>query len=448
MTCDGLTAVLARAQRAARAPSLSAAVTRPGGPVRTAAVGHLDGRTDGPLATAGTAYRIGSITKSLTAVTVLQRVAAGQVSLTDPVRAHLPELADGAVGDVRVADLLTHTGGLYAEPAGPWWERAPGSSWDHLWPTIGRSDSLGARFHYSNTGFAVLGELVARRTGRSWWDSVRADVLDPLGMTETTYSPGDGAAPGLAVHPHADLTHIEPTHDSVALAPAGQLWSTAADLVRFGQFLAQGDEQVLAEQWRTRMHVPGPVDDVPGARWTRAYGLGLDIVNDGGVRWIGHGGSMPGFVAALRVRMPDGLAVAVLANSTAGFGDLTDDLAAAYDATEPAATSPWSSDPAQGRDLDLTGDWHWGPRPHRLTLGADGELQLSPLGAPGRGSRFVPVAPDQWVGLDGYFAGELLRVHARSTPSPYLDLGTFRFTRTPYDPAADLPGGADPAGWR
>jgi hypothetical protein len=73
------------------------------------------------------------------------------------------------------------------------------------------------------------------------------------------------------------------------------------------------------------------------------------------------------------------------------------------------------------------------------------------LGEPGqaRGSRFQRVGPDEWLGLDGYHTGEPLRVVRSADGSPsHLDLASFRFTRTPYDPTADVPGGVDDGGWR
>ena len=73
------------------------------------------------------------------------------------------------------------------------------------------------------------------------------------------------------------------------------------------------------------------------------------------------------------------------------------------------------------------------------------------LGDPGqgRGARFEAAGPDAWVGLDGYYTGEPLRVVRRGDGSvSHLDLASFRFTRTPYDPTADVPGGVDEQGWR
>jgi hypothetical protein len=72
-----------------------------------------------------------------------------------------------------------------------------------------------------------------------------------------------------------------------------------------------------------------------------------------------------------------------------------------------------------------------------------GLLHLGPLpGRAGRASRFARRADGTWRGLDGYYAGEVLRIAA-----DHLDVGTFVFTRTPYDPDAPVPGGVDERGW-
>ncbi|MEO8850822.1 MAG: serine hydrolase, partial [Allobranchiibius sp.] len=102
--------------------------------------------------------------------------------------------------------------------------------------------------------------------------------------------------------------------------------------------------------------------------------------------------------------------------------------------------APHSSTPP-----DLLGRWFWGPRPYTLTSHNGGDLELTPEGN-GRGSRFTPSGRDHWVGHDEYFTGETLQI-CRRPDTTYLDLGTFRLTRAPYDPGSDIPGGVDPAGW-
>ena len=92
--------------------------------------------------------------------------------------------------------------------------------------------------------------------------------------------------------------------------------------------------------------------------------------------------------------------------------------------------------------LDLLGTWFWGPVPHLLRAQAGGLLHLGPLpGRSGRASRFAARADGTFVGLDGYYAGETLRI-----APDHLELATFVFTRTPYDPEAPVPGGVDEAG--
>ncbi len=440
-TQERFDAELASAVTASRCPSVVAAVSRNGAQLCSSAAGSVTGRAGGRCPTPATAYRIGSITKTITAITVLQQVAAGHLNLDAPIGDVLPELATD-VRHISPRSLLMHGSGLLAEPSGPWWERSEGRTWTELLPQIHLNPDLIGRFHYSNTGYAVLGQLVARCTGRTWWDLARDDVLIPLKMNRTTYDAPLDAAPGLAVHPDLDLLHSEPAHDTAAMAPAGQLWSTAADVTRLGEFLACGDEAVLPGALRRRMSMPGLVADVPGRNWTRSYGHGIDVTQHAGERYIGHGGSMPGFVASLRVREADGASIALLANSTAGVcPDLAYRLLDLIDVARPGDTAKRDNDTT----TDLLGRWFWGPLPYTASSRPGGGLELTPEGN-GRGSRFSPCGSDRWVGHDEYFAGETLNVLKRGG-TPYLDLGTFRLTRAPYDPGSDIPGGVDPAGW-
>src|SRR4029453_15567365 len=130
---------------------------------------------------------------------------------------------------------------------GGWWERVPGASLAAL--ELGPDDVvLGAarRFHYSNLGFGLLGELVARLRGTSWDDAVNTEVLSPLGMTRTSPPPVPPAAEGSAVHPWADVVLPEPEHHAGVMAAAGQLWATLTDLGRLAVFLLRDTGDGLA----------------------------------------------------------------------------------------------------------------------------------------------------------------------------------------------------------
>ncbi|MCW2691531.1 MAG: beta-lactamase [Mycobacterium sp.] len=435
------------AQLRGRVPSVVAGVVRDGALLWSGAAGL-------PLPDADTQYRIGSITKTFVAVTVLRLRDEGRLALTDRVAEHLPELADRLPAGATVAHLLSHTAGLPAETPAPWWERTPGVPFDVLaGRALGRRlGEPGSRFHYSNLGFAVAGELVARHRGRPWPDVVTVEVLAPLGMARTTPRPVAPHASGTAVHPTAPLHLAEPEHDAGAMAPAGQLWSTLDDLVRWAVFLSGGGPAgVLAPAAVAELRQPRALEDVAGAPWVSAYGLGVQVTNAGGLRTFGHGGSMPGFLAQLRIaEEPDGTpgdGAIVLANTTAGLeATLATDLLTLAAASRPAsAASPRPADPDVAA---LAGRWYWGPAAYDLVVrGTDGlELLAAGAGHP-RESRFVAAGPERWRGLDGYFAGEALTVVRRPDGTvDHLDLASFVFTREPYDQACAVPGGV--AGWR
>lgn len=437
--------------RAQRVPALSAAVGRDG---EVAWSGTAGWAPAGP----GTAFRIGSITKPMTAVAVLRLAAAGRVGLQDPVGRHVP---GAPAPDATLAHLLTHTAGLPAEPPGPWWERHGAGTWEELVASgVEPLGEPGERFHYSNVGYAVLGRLLEEAHGRPWDAVLRAEVWEPLGMTGTGREPAGDAATGYAVHPHADAVLPEPVAAYGAMGPAGEVWSTPADLVRFGSWLVgagrtAGDDAVLPLAWRRRMTTPRAVVD-DGAPFSAAWGLGVSVHHTTPAgdardrRTVGHGGSVPGFTATLRADPATGDVVAVCGSSTAGFGDAADllDLLDLLDAgREGPGDRADDLVPADPDALALTGTWYWGPMAHSVTLRPDGLLALGSPG--GRGTVFARSDDGGWVGVDGgYWRGERLRRVAPGTPAEALDVGTFHFTRRPYDAATDVPGGVDPSGWR
>lgn len=439
-TAEVLHRRLAAEQAQRRLPSVAAALVRDGRRVWSAAVGHPTARPDSPVSTTDTQYRIGSLTKTFVAVQVMRLRDEGLVGLADPIERHLPELDL----PVSIAQLLSHTSGLQAETDGPWWERTAGDDWAALRPSCRLVHAPGTRFHYSNVGFGVLGELVARRRGAPWSDVVRTEVLDPLGMRRTTPRPVAPVAPGLAVHPFADLLHAEPEHDAAAMAPAGQLWSTVDDLSRWAAFAAGHTADVLDPATLAESQRAVALWDDPTNTWATAHALGWQVSVEDGRRFVGHGGSMPGFLAQLRVDVESGDGVVVLANATSGLGPLAADLLALFAEREPAAVTPWTARGDQIDDLDVAGDWFWGTA--RFTATLSGEHLV--LGEPGvgRGARFERDG-DRWRGMEGYYSGEHLVVHQDASGVPRrLELASFVFTRTPYDPAGDVPGGVE-GGW-
>lgn len=434
---------LAVEQNSNRVPSLVAGLVRDGSTVWFDARGEVAGQCP----TSDTQYRVGSITKTFVAVLVMRLRDEGRLDLADQLDDHLPGTA---IGNRSIGEILAHSSGLSAEPAGQWWERTPGTGVPEFLAAV---DDRAVRpnprhvFHYSNTGFGVLGELVSRMRGEPWYHVAQREILSPLEMDRTTTSPVEPHAQGFAVHPWADVLLAEPAADARAMAPAGQYWSTFDDMARWVRFVGGDSGGVLHPATVEEMRIPGAVDD--GGEWRAGYGLGMQLIRHRGRRLAGHTGSMPGFLATVWTDPDEATGVIFMANTTAGVvGNFTTDLLDLLEEHEPRIPCEWK--PAAGVDeraLEITGQWYWGPSPFVLRVLPDGLLDLAPMRGRGRASRFRDNGGGTWVGLDGYYRGERLTVGRGDNGRPtHLDLNTFIFTCTPYAPEAPIPGGTTP--WR
>jgi CubicO group peptidase (beta-lactamase class C family) len=373
----------------------------------------------GRPASPGDQYRIGSITKTITAAAVLQLRDAGRLDLADPVSRHVP---DAPFGDHPIRALLAHSSGMPAEPAGAWWERDRGVGREVLWGrNRDRSDVFapGERFHYSNLSFALLGAVVEQVTGVGWMEYVSERLLVPLEMEATTYHPTGRAAEGTSRTPDGRLVP-EPAEDTGSMAPAGQLWSTVGDLARWGAFLAAGAPGVLARGTLVEMQTVQSGD--PTSQHEGGYGLGQRLLWTPGGTVVGHSGSMPGFLADLQVDPRTGAGAAVLMNATATArthetGRLLRQWAAEQVDAAPAddpARPPWGAEPLLARIAggggagveELLGRWYWGNTPYELTRTEHGCC----LRRPGSTWHFAAHGPDRFLGLTGYVAGEVLQV--------------------------------------
>lgn len=427
--------VVARTQSGGRVPSLVAAVVRDGVLVHFTGAGHL------PQPDPNTQYRIGSISKTLTAALVLQLRDEGKLALDDLLSLHLPGVP---VGQVTLRQLLGHVSGLQREPAGEWWERSPGADLDSFLATLS-PDKLAyppyRGFHYSNLAYGLLGGVLRRLTGEDWGTLVSERLLAPLEMGRTTYHPTEPFARGYVVHPWHGTLREEPRHDAGAMAPAGQLWSTAADLAKWAAFLADPNPAVLAPATVAEMCAPVVISDLHG--WTSGHGLGVELFRVGERVFAGHGGSMPGYVAHLTVHRPSRTGVVVYANAYgirgASIGGLSLEILDAVLDREPARPArPWRASAAPPAEIaPLCGRWWWMGRDYEMAWdGERGELVMSQLGVPAREPwRFVAEGPDRWRGRSGMNDGEVLAVvRDRSGAVEALDIATFIFSRTPDGP--------------
>jgi len=420
--------ITARAQAHGRAPSLAIAV------VRDRTVEHFAGVGTHPVPDPGMQYRLGSITKTMTATIVMQLRDEGFFALDDLLYRHLPGTP---IGGVTLRQLLGHVSGLQREPDGPWWERTTGGDTDKLLAELGYDKLSGPpfrRYRYSNLAYGLLGAVLERVTGESWPTLVSKRVLGPLSMDRTTYAPEEPYARGFVVHALDGSMHEEPRTDTGAMAPAGQLWSTATDMAKWAAFLTDPAPAVLSRETVDEMCAPVTIKDLES--WRTGYGLGLQLFRAGDRIYVGHGGSMPGYVAHLLVHRRSRLGVIAFANSYGLAGShirtvALETLTAVLD-TEPTPPRPWQPTPAPtGEAAEVTGRWWW--MGHEYALEATGDDALEMTG-PNHWTRFVREAPDRWRGTEGDNEGEVLHFlrDAEGVPTR-LDIATFIFSRNPWD---------------
>ena len=307
--------------------------------VWTRSAGFADMNTH-RLANRNTVYRIGSITKPFTAVMLMQLVAAGKVRLSDPVERYVPEVKQIASKPPGAApftflQLATMTAGLAREPddVGPFWT-GPVSTWEkELFAALPHTSYIsrpGTEYSYSNIGYATLGAALARVAGQPYVDWERQHVLKPLGMQRTRFEVDPTIASDLAVGYEVkddgtldDQTAAQEARDGRGYkVPNGAIFTTVDDLARFVSFeLGRGPDSVLAKSI---------LDDAFGGfvatdpSMQTGYGLGFMAMHRDGYSFpsfLGHGGSVAGYRAAMYYHRRMQLGVVVFRNVGGGKQD-------------------------------------------------------------------------------------------------------------------------------
>ena len=441
MPVDAATARLERAARkvqaGARVPALSVAVHRGDREPWAFTVG------DAPLGTRSV-FRIGSVTKTFTAVLVLQCRDDGLLDLDDRLDAHLPVPAHG---DVTIRRLLSHTGGLQREPHGDVWDTLLAPDADDLLTDLAKAERVlpnARRYHYSNLAFALLGQLAARRRGGTWAEVLVDRVLTPLGLAATRPDPGPYAVVGYLVDAYSDAARPEPQLDLKGVGPAAQLWSTAADMARWAAFLADPaavDPAGAVLSAGTLDEARWPLTTNDETVWNLGWGLGLILQPQGDrVVHVGHDGAMPGFLAGVYGRrgpdVPPALGAAVLASSgtAADAPELVHELLRLSAEHDPAEITPWAiGSPAPHAYHGALGRW-WSEGFEFVFSWHDGELRARPAGSPANRPPAIfaplPDRPDVLRTVSGREAGELLRLTRDATGAIVrMHWATYRFTR-------------------
>jgi CubicO group peptidase (beta-lactamase class C family) len=426
-----LSAEVADAQRRWRAPGLSVGVTRDR---ELAWSGHVgSARFDPPVAaTDETQVMVGSITKTFTALLVMQLRDEGRIDLDDPLGTWLPQSRHA---NLTVRRLLSHTSGLQREPVGRVWETLDSPDVARLLLELEDAEQVlppHLAFHYSNLAFALLGQVVERLAGRPWEEALRERILRPLSMTRTGLTPRDDHAYGYQVHPFAGTATREPALELRATAPLGGLWSSVADMARYAVFLANPDPAVLRPETLDEMCRPLVMIDVDS--WKAGYGLGYELVRSGDRIYVGHRGAMPGFLSALRVSRRDGVGVFVVATKTAGAeaGPLATRLLDTVLDALPRVLPAWTPEPPQAELDELLGSW-WSEGEELVLEVREGELWMRvAAGTPLDDTRFTREDASTFRAVAGRERGERLElVRASDGSLEKLYFATYAVTRTP-----------------
>jgi len=333
---DALAAIAAYAPQALKeqgAPGMSVAITDRTHVLQLLTLGYANLEAKAPV-TPQTRFPIGSITKSMTALALLQLSDAGALDLAAPVTRYLPDfLVDSAGAPILVHQLLSHTSGLP----------------DDYSVSNGYLDSVynlrhaavlfapGKGFSYSNDGYATAGAILASLDKRPWSESVRRRVLDAIGMPNTSpvFTPEvfRDTATGYTLRyqdrPEAVDPPLVPTPPFDFVDPAGSVISTPQDMAAYMRFylnagVTAGGSRLLSTAAFERMTTPDDMNGKPAGAasamlaeapaWYRQYGFGLTMVDDGGDRVVAHTGGISGYTACMAANLTRGFGVIAMSN--------------------------------------------------------------------------------------------------------------------------------------
>jgi D-alanyl-D-alanine carboxypeptidase len=264
-----------------------------------------------------TRYRIGSMNKMFTATAILQLVEAGKVKLTAPLGTYLPDYPNRDITTkVTIHQLLTHTGGT-GDIFGPDFDAHRTdlrtlADYVKLYGKRGPEFKPGSQWAYSNYGFILLGAIIEKVTGHSYYDYVQQHIYRPAGMTRTGSLPENHAVPDRSIGytKAPGTTAWTPNTDTLPYrgTSAGGGYSTVEDLTRFAHALLS---HKLLSPHSTNLLIAGKVKAGPGTRY--AYGF-EDARDADGNGWVGHGGGAPGINGDLKIYPKSRYVVAVLTN--------------------------------------------------------------------------------------------------------------------------------------
>ncbi len=307
-----------------RIPGLSVGIVHNGTLVYQKGFGYADLEKKIP-ATANTSYRIASISKTFTAVAIMQLVEKGKIRLDDTVQHYLPwfraKSKDGDAANITIRQLLSHTAGVFRDGVTPHWVTDHFPDAAALRRSVSRKtvvyENL-TRFKYSNFGLAVLGQVIQKASGVSYNTYVTNNIIKRLGMERTapdyTKKVDAWLAQGYS-RPIPGIKREAFRHAATnTYAPATGFLSNVHDLAKYLSALSlkrnkplkllgrESKKVMMKEFWSERE------DD-------RMYGLGFSVWKNEKRKIIGHGGGFAGFITQMSLDVENDIGVIVLSNS-------------------------------------------------------------------------------------------------------------------------------------
>ncbi len=293
-------------------PGLAYAVVTVGEITTVGARGVAKAGTDRPV-TPDTPLLIGSISKSFTALAVMQLVEAGKIDLDAGVSQYLDVFSGQATGAITIRQLLSHTSG-FSTVQGNGREGELAGRVERL-AVEDLAHQPGERWEYSNANYEILGRLIEVVSEQSYQAYVATNILEPVGMERSFATDGE-------VHESMAIGHTPWFFTKRALsdnatdrgtAPAGGIVASANDLALYLQMIMNGEDDVLSAEGKATMMRPANTA-------SPNYGFGWNVADDGTV-W--HAGASPGFesLATLIPGEKNGAVVMVNAGSGLGFGE-------------------------------------------------------------------------------------------------------------------------------
>jgi CubicO group peptidase (beta-lactamase class C family) len=272
-----------------------------------------------------TQFAIGSITKSFTAMAIMILKDRRLLTLQDPICQYLVD-CPAAWEPVTLQQLLTHTSGIFDLALNPDFQSMSTCQVHKpeelmaLYKDHALDFPPGSQFHYSNSGYQLLGMVIAKVSGQGYNDFIQENILDPLGMADTGNNsashPLSNRATGYSQDSWAREKVKAPCYDSSMFFADGGLYSTVEDLYKWDQALYTNrlvSKESLSQIFASTVTVvASPGFTVPPGLWY--YGYGWMITQQFGHRLIEHGGRIPGYTAYLARYPDDQLTIIILSN--------------------------------------------------------------------------------------------------------------------------------------